>query len=1331
MIKVIFIKNPFSFNRDRVVKLSEVTGKALSFYIGEFIEQLPEQKAWVQVNGRTYQSITDNDIKQIVPDNAFVMVMPVVGKGGGKNPFALIASIALSVVAMGVGNLIAGGAFFTAGGATWGFMSYLGAAATMFLGGQLVSKFTAPKIDAGKYEMENPTYSWNGVQTMEGQGNCIPIVYGTVKSGGQSIVKFTTNNGDDQYFNWLVCACEGPATISDIKLNDNPIENYEEVIVDVRPGTNEQDCIDNFNDTVQSKALSYELNNNEWRTDVTDGNSTEGIIIDVECSNGLYHANDNGSLGTAWVDVKAECALEGTEDWITIASGSPALKHNNLGAVLTYSTDIGTYTVSVSFDTDKYVEDEDGNRESNPYYNMYRIRVAENTGKWYNRKYYYAYFSPGEIGNIDAGPFRFDKATMEAKGSGYSTTLEVFQSGRISGAKAGPVRRQFRVDHLPVGKYKVRVTVTARSASVNSSRDGVRTYWTMLSSVIYEDFSYPTRALIGIKAKATSQLSGSTPKLTFLVTRSSVWVWNARTLAFEEKPANNPAWAAYDYVCGIQRLKNIHTGEYEFEIRGVPVEYMIYDQFEAWAENCELMDLQIDIVMTNPDTFLQSVNKEIASVGRGMVLQFGTKYGCVYDHKSQPVQLFNMGNIIAGSFELSYLSTDDRANSVELTFSNRDKEYERDTIVAYGDGYDTQDIISNPTQITMNGITRYDQAYRELIFQLHSNQKVQQFVTFKAELEAIGCMVGDQVLIAHDVPQWSLSGRIERVDGNSVVMLALDPDEITLQANEYALMIRTINNNIYTYPVASVSGNYGSVFVTVAGTFSAEDMPQANDLFALGKVNATAKPFIIRSITRDNDLVRTISAMQYVEGLFDEDYDIPQPDYSLAENNEAVNVINLQAYQIAYKNKAGTQLCKMFASWQLPEGTFADYFTVLLSNNNGLTYRVADTTMTMEIELDTQPFTEYYVKVVTNVRVKQSSGTVYGPVSAGIDVPPPDVTLLNHEELADGTRRLYVEFEYPNPNDVAGFIFRYNQGSFITWDTAVPLHTGVVTEQPFETKALRHGVHTVMVKAVDNAGQESVNVAYALLNLGDPLEDNVLYRVKLSDNNWGLVVHDGVLETDGSITAQSNVAFWLSPESPMWVNPDTPFWFERYGAFALDFLTIAPASGQLWLKYDITGPAKIEYRVVGNNPFWDSPDTPMWDEESYAFWVDDESMFKPYTGKVLVKAGDQLQVHVTAPENVYEETIVKDLMLVIDVPDRQEHFEDIYIPEEGLLLPITTPNPYTINVHLDAVQGNNVTKVKAEIITKNPCKVRLIDENNNPIAATADITWQGFIKEEL
>lgn len=1337
MIRVIFIKNPFSPAKGRVVKISEITGKPLSFYIGEYVEQLPGGSAWVQLNGRVIQKITSADMAAVVPDEAFIMVMPVIEKGGGKNPFALIASIALSVVAMGVGNIIAGGSFF-AGGAAWGFASYLGAAAVMFIGGPLVSKLAMPNVSVGRYSgEEDPTYSWNGVQTMEGVSNGIAITYGTVKSGGQSIVKFTTNNGDDQYFNWLVSAGDGPLEITDVKLNDNPIENFEAVTLDVRPGTNDQDLIDNFNDTVQSKALNYELDNNEWRTDVTDGNAAEGIIIDIECSSGLYHTEDKGNLSTAWVDVKAECALDGTDNWMKITSGTPDVKNNPLGATInTGDAKLDNYTVTIGYDNTPYYYDEDDNRRPNPTYKQYYITVKSHS-RWKVKFFkvhlsWMEYFTPGSTGKINVGYFTFDKATIQAKGSGYSTTLSVYQSGRISGAKLGPVRQQFRIDHLPAGKYKVRVTVTSRSASVTSTRDGVKTFWTMLSTVVYDDFIYPNIALIGIKAKATSQLSGSTPRLSFLKTRSNIWAYNPHTQKYEEQPANNPAWAAYDFLHGAQLLKNIHTGEEVIEARGVPAELMLYDQFAEWGENCDRLNLKINLEVTQQTNFWNTLNKEIAPVGRGIVLQFGTKFGCVYDHKTQPVQLFNMGNIISGSFSVQYMGIEDRADAVEITFQNAAKDYEKDTITIYGEGYDQLDIINNPTQITMNGITDYEQAYREGKYQLMCNRLLQKSCSFKADVEAIGCMVGDLILVANDVPQWGLSGRLSRVDGMSTVLVPLDIAEINLDSDQYAIMIRTLAGNLYNYLVTDIHGSYGAVYITIAGIFSSDDMPQEGDLFSLGKVDATAKPFIVKSITRNTDLIRIITALEYAEGVFDENYDIPQPDYSLSEEPDVENVIDLEAYQIAYKNPAGQQLCRMFISWQLPDGAQADYFGVLLSSDNGFSYQLKGTTMTMEMELDTQPFTEYYVKVITYYKLKQSSGAIVGPVSAGVDVLPPNVELLDHDQVATGTRRFWWNFTYPNPNDIAGFVFRYNQGNFVTWDTATPLHTGVVTQQPFETQALRQGVHTVMVKAVDNAGQYSPDVAYAILNLGDPLEDNVLYKVDVSADKWAHVVHNGVIDEAGQMVAKSNVYFWSEPDAPFWTEPEAAFWKERYGSFVFDYLTEVPASGQFWLRYDITGPARIEYRVVGKNSFWTAPDAPFWNgENDWAFWVDDTTMFKPYTGKVLVNAGDMMQIRVSAPENVVEATIVKSMIFIVDVPDREEHFENIAVPAAGLTLPIRTPHYYTTAVRIDAIQGNTSAVARAAVINRNPCKIQLLDTNNNPVAATVDVTWQGFVKEVL
>ncbi len=54
--------------------------------------------------------------------------------------------------------------------------------------------------------------------------------------------------------------------------------------------------------------------------------------------------------------------------------------------------------------------------------------------------------------------------------------------------------------------------------------------------------------LIGIKALATNQLSGGMPSVTWIQSRSNVWVWNSNVGQYEERSAENPAWAAYDMI---------------------------------------------------------------------------------------------------------------------------------------------------------------------------------------------------------------------------------------------------------------------------------------------------------------------------------------------------------------------------------------------------------------------------------------------------------------------------------------------------------------------------------------------------------------------------------------------------------------------------------------------------------------------------------------------------------------------------------------------------------------------------------------------------------------
>ena len=1332
-IRVVIVRNPFQPDENREVHLlAPDEYKTLQDCISAY-EAIYAGSDGFRV---TVNSYVVEDFSSAVKAGDFIVMSPVVGKGG-KSVLGLIAAVALSVVSFGVGGLAAGGSFWGGLAAASGWAAvggYLAAAAVMFLGGSLVSKMFAGKVDVGKYNTEGSeaTYSWNGIQTMEGQNNPEQLTYGKVKSGGQSIAKFVDNDNNDQYLNWLIAAGSGPLEITEVKLNDNDIGNYEGVKLDIRPGINDQAIIDNFNDIRSTKSLGYELEG-EWRQDVVTGSATQGIIIDIEFSQGLYHADDDGNLVNAWVDLAADYALRGSDEWKPIVSGYTLITSNPVNAVLIDdSAELGNWKIRVNR-VKSETTDSDGDTIKQIYW---RISVGKPSAKdvwifagisgtfgWYSDS-----FSPGETGSINVGPFRFDKQTMQDKGDGYSTNIGVSKNGRVTAAQSSAVRRSFRIDNIAPGEYDVRVRVVGRSASTTSTRDGVKCWWTMVEGIVYDDFIYPDMALIGIKALATSQLNG-TPTLTFMKERANVWVWNPYAKAYEEKPANNPAWAAYDFIHQASQLTNIHTGELEFEVRGAKAELMMYDKFAEWAEFCTEYKLEINIEINTTGRLLNMVNEKIAPIGRGLVLCFGTKFGCIWNGPKQPTQMFGMGNIIQGTFEENFMQLSDRVNALEITFTNKQKNYERDTLVVYGKSYDDPDAYDNTTQVSFDGITSYEQAYREGKFQLYCNQYLTRTYRWKADIDAIACTVGDLVYISHDVTKYGTSGRIIEVEGPNITCGAFmedyDPGKV------YRLQYRSSEtDNIYKINILQITVNPDDTQLVV-DLQSVAEPPAIGDIFDIAEESIGTVPVIIQSINRDGDLRRQIEAIIYNENVYSENYNIPEIDYSTAERDVAVNVINLQGNQVLYCDPMKTRHSRMFLSWRLPDGATATKFSVQLSSNGGTTWTVAGDTTSTSFETETTPGLDYLVKVVTVLGLSTSTGTVISILAATVDLLPPNVLLIDHDQLNDGTRRFWWNYNYPNPNDVAGFKLKYIQGSYPTWEKATDLHTGLVTLQPFETKALRQGVHTVMIKAVDNAGQESYMPTYAILNLGDLLEENVLYKVDITADNWSQTVHDGVIRQDGQLHALQNVYYWQNTNAQAWTAPTLAAWQERYSSFNFIYQALAPASGQFWLQYEIDGPAAIEHRKVGDKPVWSIPEASAWEKPQYPAWLDDTTIYKPYTGKVLVRAGDTIQVRASAQENVAEETVIKTMDMFIDVPDREEHFENLNVPEDGVTLDIKTPHYYTTAVRIDAVQDSTAGAViiRTAIISRNPCRIKLLDINNNPVAGVVDVTWQGFEKE--
>ena len=108
-----------------------------------------------------------------------------------------------------------------------------------------------------------------------------------------------------------------------------------------------------------------------------------------------------------------------------------------------------------------------------------------------------------------------------------------------------------------------------------------------------------------------------------------------------------------------------------------------------------------------------------AMLGRGAVVQIGSKFTCIVD---RPVDtpsggvLFGVGNILKDTFEIKYLSTEERANCIEVTYKDKDANYSKQTLSWYGQDYNTSPEQTKTTQVTLLGCDNTEQALRHDVF---------------------------------------------------------------------------------------------------------------------------------------------------------------------------------------------------------------------------------------------------------------------------------------------------------------------------------------------------------------------------------------------------------------------------------------------------------------------------------------------------------------------------------------------------------------------------------------------------------------------------------------
>ena len=595
------------------------------------------------------------------------------------------------------------------------------------------------------------------------------------------------------------------------------------------------------------------------------------------------------------------------------------------------------------------------------------------------------------------------------------------------------IRKTYTFGDLAANRYDVRVT--AIETPLTNRRCAIM-QWSTLSSYIYTGaFSRPNKVLVGMRIKATSQLNGSVPSVTWTQKRSKVWVYDQTAKAYVQKDANNPVWAAYDILHGCRQLKNVNTGAMEYVVEGAPAS-RFSDYWAEWVDAAAYADemistsdgtkekrFQFDAIFDTSQKRLEAANKA-AAVGHAVIIQHGTQFGVAVDKPGVMRQIFGEGRTIMSSFNGSFSSLDDRARSVEITYNDRDNDFKNTEFfirsARYAEDVELQD---NTAQLTFFGVSRRSQAYREGIYTLATNERQLETVTFSADVNAIVCEYGDIIGVAHSVARiGTASGRIVAVDGNTIT---LDKDIELDNTESYGIKIQlSKNDSIISRDVKAVAGATNKVMVTT--TFDAAEMPEQYDNYALGIVDKIVQPFRITKVEKDGDQKVSLTCVQYDEAIYDVDYSrYAVIDYT---SQDPLRVpINLQLIERAERNYAGVKIDNIIASWQMPGSSRYDSFRIYCSNDGGVSWMAIGSTTDMQMTIsNVDPALSYRVRV-SAILDGVESGYVQATISLTGNIKPAtepeDMTVsTRYRKLLDGSDRYDMHVTW-GPDGLAGRVY--------------------------------------------------------------------------------------------------------------------------------------------------------------------------------------------------------------------------------------------------------------------------------------------------------------------
>jgi hypothetical protein len=334
--------------------------------------------------------------------------------------------------------------------------------------------------------------------------------------------------------------------------------------------------------------------------------------------------------------------------------------------------------------------------------------------------------------------------------------------------------------------------------------------------------------------------------------------------------------------------------------------------------------------------------------------------------------------------------------------------------------------------------------------------------------------------------------------------------------------------------------------------------------------------------------------------------------------------------------------------------------------------------------------------------------------------PPPNITAFT----INGTTLNWTPLN--DVPDLAGYVVRFQYGNNPWWPTAARLHEGLLTETPWRMTTRPAGPVTLMVKALDTSGNESLQPAVIAADLGDPLVENVLLSWPQAPDWTGQITAGSVI---GGKLQADEADILYGPASASFYGGASDFFYAdtTYADMAYAFGVTPPAQGHLTLLYDISGHGfTIDYRRDNQRPPYTEPGDPFYgDPDDLIYGV--PLPWTTWPGEIRLAAPERIDWRVSLAGGM-QRGIVHELTAVLDVPDVLETIADAVVPPGGFRLPITQSYRQIVNVQL-TLQGDGNGGRSVLVQDKNPEEgpyIIVLDGSGSPVQGLVDADIQGY-----